>query len=54
MIKDPHQAANEGNERVLSQNPDALKTIHRPWLVKIIVRKDSGVEVECSGSLLNK
>ena len=57
QIKDLHHAANEDNnalERVLSQNPDALKTLHRPWLVKIIVRKDSGVKVECSGSLLNK
>ena len=56
QIKDPHQAAGEGNgqERVLSQNPDALKTLHRPWLVKIIIMKDSGVKVECSGSLLNK
>ena len=53
---DPHQASNDGNdlERVLSQNPDALKIKHRPWLVKIVLRKDSGVEVECSGSLLNK
>ena len=56
QIKDPHQTANEGTgqQRVLSQNPEALKTQHRPWLVKIIITKDSGVKVECSGSLLNK
>ena len=56
QIKDPHQTASEGTgqERVLSQNPEALKTQHRPWLVKIVITKDSGVKVECSGSLLNK
>ena len=40
--------------RVLSQDPEFTPYLVRPWVVRIVVTKDSGEKIECSGSILNK
>jgi len=41
-------------ERILAQNMETGKDFYRPWLVQILIQKDSGKILECSGSLLNR
>ena len=41
-------------QRILSQYPYGTSKLNRPWLVHIVITKDSKKTIECTGSLLNK
>ena len=42
------------DNRVLSQDPEFTPYLVRPWVVRIVITKDSGENIDCSGSILNK
>jgi len=54
LIKENFEEEEEGSSRISNADNAKAKKIIRPWLVKILVEKDSRDIIQCTGSILNR